>query len=135
MGYIEIIAPKLVLIFNKFVDSGVYPENLKIAKVTPLHKKGDKDNVDNFRPISVLTQFNKLFEKLLHARLMRFIKKYKILKDYQFGFRKNHNTSHGISYLNEKIIENLEKKKVCAVLFIDLKSAFDTIDHNILAKK
>ena len=108
---INIIAPKLAFIFNQLVDHGLYPEDLKIAKVTPLHKKGDKSDLDNFRPISVLTQFNKLFEKLIHVRLMTFIDKHKILKDYQFGFRKKHNTSHGISYLNEQLIKNLEKRK------------------------
>jgi len=131
----QIIAPILAKMFNKFYEIGKYPDELKIARVTPLHKKGDKTYVDNYRPISVLTQINKVFEKLIHSRLMNFINDHKILKNHQFGFRKNHNTSHGITHLNEQIIKNLEKKKTCALLFIDLKSAFDTIDHTILTKK
>jgi len=132
---LPIISKLLSKIFNDFARLGIYPDELKIAKVTPLHKKGDKTNVDNFRPISVLTQINKIFEKLIHTRLMEFIDKHKILKEHQFGFRKGHNTSHDITHLNESIIKNLEKKKVCAILFIDLKSAFDTIDPVILTKK
>ena len=78
---------------------------------------------------------NKVFEKIIHNRLVTFISENNILTQFQYGFRKGHNTSHGITHLNEKIIEQLEKKRVCAALFIDLKSAFDTIDPKILVKK
>ena len=132
---IHIIAPILADIFNQFVSLGIYPEVLKTAKVTPLHKAGDNDVADNFRSISVLSQINKVFEKLIHERLMTFIQNNNILTNSQFGFRKGHNTSHSASHLNEQVIKHLEKKKVCAILFIDLKAAFDTIDHDILAKK
>ena len=66
---------------------------------------------------------------------MTFIQTHNILANTQFGFRKGHNTSHSVNHLNEQVIKALEKKKVCAILFIDLKAAFDTIDHDILAKK
>ena len=108
---------------------------LKTAKVTPLHKKGDRDIVENFRSISILSQIYKIFEKLIHARLMTFLNKHNILSNNQFGFRKGHNTSHAINHLNEQVIKNLEQKKVCALLFIDLKAAFDTVNHNILIQK
>ena len=117
------------------LNQGIYPDVLKTAKVTPLHKSGDNDVADNFRSISVLSQINKVFEKLIHVRLMAFIQKHNILSNTQFGFRKGHNTSHSVNHLNEQVIKHLEQKKVCALLFIDLKAAFDTIDHNILAKK
>ena len=80
----------------------------------------------------ILTKF---FDKLIHARLNNFIEKKSILSKSQYGFRKGHSTSHGITELQNKITDNLEKKKICAVLFIDLKSAFDTIDPKILTKK
>ena len=77
-----------------------------------------------------------MFEKIIHNRLNSFLSENNILAPQQYGFRKGHNTSHGITNLNEEIIQNLEKKKrVCAALFIDLKSAFDTIDPKILVKK
>ena len=130
-----ILAPILADIFNVFVELGIYPEILKTAKVTPLHKKGDKDLVENFRAISILSQINKIFEKLIHARLTTFLNEHNILSNNQFGFRKGHNTSHAINHLSEQVIKSLERKKVCAILFIDLKAAFDTIDHKLLRKK
>ena len=132
---IYIIAPILAEVFNTFVILGIYPEILKTAKVTPLHKKGSVDIVENFRSISILSQINKIFEKMIHARLMTFLNKHKLLSNNQLGFRKGHNTSHAINHLSEQVIKSLEKKKVCAILFIDLKAAFDTIDHKLLIEK
>jgi len=130
------LAILLEKIYNKFyMEEGKYPQSCKIAKVTPLPKGGDDHDCDNYRPISVLSQLNKIFEKVLHNRLETFLTKNKILTNFQFGFRKGHNTSHGITHLNEKIVEQLEKKRLCLALFIDLKSAFDTIDPKILVKK
>ena len=117
---INIIAPILTKLFNKFVMLGIYPDNLKVAKITPLHKKGDKSDPDNFRPISVLSQINKIFEKVIHVRLSNFVDKHSLLPNNQFGFRKKHSASHGITHLNEQIIKNLESKKVSTVLFMDL---------------
>ena len=130
-----VIAPLLVLLFNRFLDLGIYPNCLKTARVTSLHKGGERLIIENYRPISVLTHINKIFEKLIHARLNDFITEHNILENSQYGFRKKHSTSHGITHLHETIIEGLEKKKVCVALFIDLKSAFDTIDHDILIEK
>ena len=132
---IHLLAPYITKIYNRLVLEGIYPSTLKIAKVTPLFKKGDMSNADNYRPISVLTQFNKLFEKLIYERLLNFTKIRKIPSNNQFGFKKGHSTSHGISFLNEKISKQLEQKKVCVALFIDLKSAFDTVDPKILLSK
>ena len=129
------IAPILTNIFNDCVNSGHYPKSLKIAKVTPLFKEGDTSVADNYRPISVLPQIDKIFEKLIHERMVAFEKQHKFLKKTQFGFRKGHSTSHGITHLNEQVIDKLEKKKVSALLFIDLKSAFDTVNIDILLKK
>ena len=131
----NIIAPILTDIFNEFVEIGEYPSICKIAKITPLTKPGDPTNKDNYRGISVLTQLNKIFEKLIHGRMVDFIDDNDILCKTQFGFRKGLSTSDAITHLNEKLIENIEKKKVTAVLFMDLKSAFDTVNHEILLKK
>ena len=83
----------------------------------------------------MLTHLNKIFEKLIHARLNDFITEQNILENSQYGFRKKHSTSHGITHLHETVIESLEKKKVCVALCIALKCAFDTINHNILEQK
>ena len=132
LPYISVI---LTNIFNRCVQVGLYPDTLKIARVTALHKGGDPCDVDNYRPISILPQINKVFEKLIHRRLISFLNKYKIISKQQFGFQKLHSTSHSIACLHEKLIKNIEDKKDSAVLFIDLKAAFDTIDTEILLKK
>ena len=129
------IAHLITKIFNECVNKGVYPNTLKLARVTALHKGGEKNNSDNFRPISILTQFNKIFEKLIHRRLLSFLKKYNILSKQQFVFLKKHSTSHSITCLYEKLIDNLENELDSAVLFVDLKAAFDTVDSEILLDK
>ena len=132
---VEIITQLLTKIYNKFLAIGSYPDIFKIAKVTAIYKEGEKICGDNYRPISVLVQLNQILEKLIKSRLVDFLTQHDILMKNQYGFRKGHSTSHAITHINEKLIENLEKKYVCAVLFIDLKSAFDTIDPDILVKK
>ena len=93
----QVIAPVIVKLFNRFLDLGIYPECLKIARVIALHKGGDRSINDNYRSISVLTHLNKIFEKLIHARLNDFITEQNILENSQYGFRKKHSTSHGIT--------------------------------------
>ena len=83
-----LIAPELVKIFNLAINKGIYPDNLKIAKVIPIFKKGDQTSVNNYRPISILSPINKIFEKILYSRLLKYIDKSNILYKYQFGFRK-----------------------------------------------
>ena len=114
---------------------GYYPKQLKVARVVPIHKGGDPNDINNYRPISVLTQFNRLFERVLANRLMSFFEKHRIITSKQFGFLKKHSTEHAILDLKEFIIESLSKKKITAVLFLDLKKAFDTVSHKILLKK
>ena len=94
---------------------------MKIAKVTPIHKDGDKNDFNNYRPISVLTQFNQIFERLLSNRLLDFFEKFNIITNKQFGFLKRHCTEHAILDLKEYIIDKLEKKAVIAILFLDLQ--------------
>ena len=132
---IPIIAPFLRDVFNSFIENGIYPEDFKIARVVALHKKGPKNIADNYRPISILTQLNKIFEKLLHERLMNFLVEENILTPRQFGYRKKHNTIHGVLNLTEEIKSILDSQKVCSALFIDLKGAFDTIDIDIMLEK
>ena len=132
---IHLIAPILTSIFNKCGNMGIYPESLKTGKVTPLFKSGDRTDADNFRPITLLTLINKIFEKLIHEKMVAFINKHEILSNSQYGFRKGHSTSHAVTHLSESVIKHLENKKVCALLFIDLKSAFDTVNIHLLLSK
>ena len=131
----ELFAPILLAIFNKCIDMGYYPNCMKIAKVAPIHKEGDINDCNNYRPISVLSQFNQLFERLLAKRLHSFFDKFNLITKKQFGFLKKHSTEHAILDLKEYILKNLEKKHVTALLFLDLQKAFDTVSHDMLLKK
>ena len=130
-----LIAKDLAKIFNLAISTGVYPDNLKIAKVIPIFKKGDQTSVNNYRPISILSPINKIFEKILYSRLIKYIDKSNILYKYQFGFRKNHSTEHALIELVDQIRYNIGGNKMTCGIFIDLSKAFDTVDHQILIEK
>ena len=115
--------------------NGVVPDGMKIAKIIPLFKSGVKSNFTNYRPVALLPQFSKILEKLFCKRLNEFIDKNKLLSDSQYGFRSNRSTSLAILELVEEISTALDKKNYTVGVFIDLKKAFDTIDHTLLCKK
>jgi retron-type reverse transcriptase len=89
----------------------------------------------NYRPISLLSVFNRIFKRVIYSRLICFINKHKILSPAQYGFRKNHSTQHAIIDIVDKICKNMESKKFTCGIFIDLKKAFDTVDHSILLSR
>ena len=131
----DLYAPILLVIFNKCIELGYYPDAMKIGQVAPLFKKGEKNVKTNYRPITVLTQFNQIFEHLLSKRYLSFFQKFDIITKKQFGFLKKHCTEHAILDLKEYIMSKLDNKDVIAVLFLDLQKAFDTVSHDILLKK
>ena len=90
------LAPNLCKLFNNCMQTGVFPDELKIARVIPLFKNGNKNELSNYRPISLLPVISKIFEKLLHVRLMSFFDKHDVIYEKQFGFRKNHSTIHAL---------------------------------------
>ena len=132
---LPILAPALVNIFNLSISTGVYPDRLKIAKVIPIFKKGKHSSVNNYRPISILSSINKIFEKILYSRLTNYIEKFKILYKYQYGFRKNHSTDHALTELVDQIRFSIDNKQMTCGIFVDLSKAFDTVNHEILLKK
>ena len=111
----------LLTIFNKCLHLGYYPSSMKVARVVPIHKGGDINDINNYRPISVLTQFNRLFERILANRLMSFFEKNKIITSKQFGLLKRHSTEYAILDLKEFITQNHDKKEITAVLFFNYK--------------
>ena len=131
----ELFSPILLNIFNKCIEMGYYPDGMKIGQVAPVYKKGEQNDNNNYRPITVLTQFNQIFEHLLSKRFLSFFEKFDIISKKQFGFLKKHCTEHAILDLKEYIIENLDNKRIMAVLFLDLQKAFDTVNHDILLQK
>ena len=122
-------------IFNLSFSTGVVPAQLKIAKVIPIFKAGDKSSMDNYRPISLLSSFSKILEKIVALRLMNFLNNNDILSKWQFGFRLGHSTSHPMVHFLNKITDALNNKKHTIAIFCDLKKAFDTCNHNILLAK
>ena len=86
----------LAYLINCSINKGIFPDELKIAKVIPIYKSGDKTSIENYRPISVLSIFSKFFEKIMYNHLINFVNKHNILYKYQFGFKKRHSTNHAI---------------------------------------
>ena len=117
------------------MHSGIFPDILKTGIVSPVYKKGNPQLLDNYRPISTLPIFSKLFEKLIYVRIYNFLISKNVLYEKQFGFRKSHSTSHAINYSVKYVAVNLEQKKHVIGIFLDLSKAFDTICHSKLLVK
>jgi hypothetical protein len=130
-----IISPLLYKYYNILMQHGVYPDILKTGKITPVYKKDDSELLENYRPISTLAIFGKIFEKVLYTRIYSFLTSQNILYDNQFGFRKNHSTSHAINHSVSHITSELKNNRYVLGIFIDLSKAFDTIDHDTLIQK
>ena len=131
-----IVAQPLSDVVNLSFSTGEYIEKLKISKVIPTYKEnGDKTLSQNYRPISLLSNINKIFEKIMHKRLFAFLEDQGLIYEHQFGFRKHHSTTHALIDLTEDIRQAIDNNKFSVGVFIDLQKAFDTVDHNILLKK
>ena len=130
-----IISPLLSDIFNHSINDGIFPEKLKTGRVTPIHKEGDLNDVSNYRPITSLSVFSKLFEKLVHKRMNSFISRYNLIKPNQFGFQKNKCTSDAILEFLENVYDSFNENKYYLAVFLDFSKAFDTISHDILLRK
>ena len=106
-----------------------------MAKVLPIYKSEDEQLVQNYRPISILPFYSKVFEKIMSNYIIEFMEENKLFYKNQFGFRKQHSTSHAIITLIEKVSKALNSGKIVVRVFLDLKRAFDTVDHTILLRK
>ena len=106
-----------------------------MANVIPIFKKGSKLDVSNYRPISLLSNISKIFEKLMHSRLNKFLDKFECLYNLQFGFRSRHSTTHTLIDIVENIRKAIDGGNYACGVFIDLQKAFDTVDPNILLSK
>ena len=122
----------LIFLINQSIAQGVFPAELKIARVIPLYKGENNQLIHNYRPISVLPFFSKIFEKIVYKYVLDFFDDNNILYDHQFGFRKHHSTSHAVITLVERVTKALDTGKIIVGVFLDLKKAFDTVDHSIL---
>lgn len=128
----HIIAPILVLIFNEILHSGMYPKILKTATIIPIHKQGTKEDPNNYRPISLMSTIGKILERIIEYRLLKFIEKTSKIDQNQFGFQKNSCTTSALVQTISKINEHLDKGLYSLAVFIDLRKAFDMVDHKQL---
>ena len=131
----SIISPFLCTFINDCLSKGVYPNCLTIAEVIPIFKKSERRGASNYRPISILSQFDKILEKLIYSSIINFIEKNDLLCENQFGFRKNSSTIFAINSMYDKFINNIDQNLYTCSLFLDLSKAFDTVDHDILLDK
>ena len=131
----QVIAPYLVKYFNRCMQEGLFPEELKTGRISPIYKKEDEQLLGNYRPVSTLPVFGKILEKLIYARLYSFLTSKGIIHENQFGFRKGHSTSHALNYSVEHIESFVSKKQHVLGVFVDLSKAFDTLDHSKLITK
>ena len=129
-----VLAP-LVIIFNRSMEEGVFPDAMKIADTVPLHKAKCTEDCNNYRPISLLLTMSKVLEKIIYSRTVTFFDKNKLFYNSQYGFRKNHSCSDAIMELTSEILKNKENGIHTASVFIDLSKAFDTLDPDILLQK
>ena len=132
---IHLICKPLCAIFNQCMENGIFPEKMKIAKVVPVFKNGSPEIMSNYRPISVLSVFSKIFEKCISARLVEFLEKCNIIKKNQYGFRAGHSTSSAVTDFIHKVVNAIDNGEILLGLFLDLSKAFDTLDHKILLAK
>ena len=129
------LAKPISWIANICFITGIHPNKLKLAKVIPIFKKGSKLSTANYRPISLLSNINKIIEKLVFSRVFSFLKINDVIYEKQFGFRPKHSTSHALLNIVDTISNSLDKGKMAAGVFVDFQKAFDTVDHSILISK
>ena len=128
----SVISKPLQITFNASFARGIVPNKFKIARVLPVFKNGIQTNMSNYRPISPLSVFNRILEKIMYNRLSNFIEYYYAK---QFGFRSHHSTEHAILSIVDKIHEGIKKGMFSCGIFLDFSKAFDTVNHAILVRK
>ncbi|MCG7877652.1 MAG: reverse transcriptase family protein [Candidatus Thiodiazotropha endolucinida] len=131
----NIISPSITDLINKSIQTGLFPNQLKMAKVLPIFKTGAKDDPSNYRPISILPTISKIFEKHVNSHLMAFLNKYKLIHECQSGFRHKHSCNTALIKLIDQWMASIDQGDMIGSLFIDFRKAFDMVNHSLLIRK
>ena len=132
---VDYIVKPICFVFNNVLESGIYPDKLKIAVIKPLFKHGDKTAIENYRPISLISNFSKILEKIIKNRLTKYVSKHNIIAETQYGFQEHKSTNDAIAKLTSLMYDALDKSNPSLVVFLDLAKAFDTVSHSQLLQK
>ena len=120
---------------NAMIYSEIYPNTLKVARIKPLHKGGDKTDSNNYRGISILPTINKVWERVIYDKIENYLEKYDLFDELQYGFRKGRGTQEAICKLMTLISTAINSRELAVVVFVDVSKAFDTVNHEVLLKK
>ena len=131
----SVISQPLATILNLSISSGIYPDDLKKAKVTPIFKKGEKHNINNYRPVSVLPVITGIFERHISTCLINFLDKHKLIYDNQSGFRRNHSCQTSLTKMVDNWFTAMNNNEIVGAVLLDLSKAFDLVNHQILKQK
>ena len=132
---IPYLCEPLCIIINSSLESGVFPDLMKLAEVVPLYKGKARDQETNYRPISLLTTMSKVMEKVVYKQVYDFLSSTGQICDTQYGFRSRHSCDHAVAQVVGTILKNLENKRTTISVMLDLSKAFDTIEHRIMIQK
>ena len=130
-----IFTSTLAKIVNKSFEEGIFPEQMKIGKIIPVHKEGSKGDVGNYRPISLLTSFSKIYEKLMYDRVLNFLESNNSLFEMQYGFRPGRSCEQALLNAQNSLLDSLSNRQISLLLLIDFSKAFDMVEHSTLLKK
>ena len=133
VGYL--VSKPLLMIFNSSLEKGVFADVWKLARVTPIFKSGSKKDVNNYRPISVISIFSKMLERIVHDQIFTFLLENNVITKNQLAFRKRYSTITSLIRCADHWYENIDNKKLNLAIFCDLTKTFDTVDHKILVEK
>ena len=125
----------LLVIFNLILNTGIFPDEMKLAKIIPIYKSGEKTDCGNYRPISVISAVAKILEKLIYNQVFDFLNDNKVISNQQSGFRPFHSTETSLLQFANQCFINMDNGLINGILFLDFKKVFDTVDHKILLSK
>ena len=129
------ISTQFAELFNFSFSEGVFPSILKACKVIPIYEKDSQLNCSNYRPILLLSNIDKILERIMYNRLYKFLETNNLIYSLQFGFSQKHSASHALIHLTDKTREQLDKGNFASSIFVDFQKAFDTVEHQILIQK